>query len=63
MSLLLHYLLYMPILFMIVVVVTSQWHATAAATLRASIRPFVKWFVYTLLLVIAMQVLEYLFID
>lgn len=63
MSLVKLYLLYAPVLFMVVVVVTSQWHATAAETLRASVRPFVKWFVYTLLLVAAMQVLEYLFID
>jgi hypothetical protein len=63
MSLVKLYLLYAPVLFMVVVVVTSQWHATAAGALRASVRPFVKWFVYTLLLVAAMQVLEYLFID
>jgi hypothetical protein len=62
-SFVLHYLLYVPVLFLVVVVVTSQWHSTATATVQASVRPFVKWFVYTLLLVAAMQVLEFLFID
>lgn len=63
MSLVLRYLFYAPILFLIVVVVTSQWHATAAATLRGSVRPFVKWYGYTLLLVLIMNVLQLLFID
>ncbi|GAB4142892.1 MAG: hypothetical protein Fur0037_10290 [Planctomycetota bacterium] len=63
MSFVLHYLLYAPILFLCVVVVTSQWHETAAASLRASVRPFLKWFGYTLLLVVVMQVLQFLFID
>jgi hypothetical protein len=53
---------YLPVLFLIAVVVTGQRHVTARETLRDAAQRSVRWMIYTAFLVIGMQVFAWLFI-
>lgn len=56
-------LLYLPVLFLIMIVYAGQRHDNARDTLRTAGRMTVKGFVYTLALIAVMFTLEWLFID
>jgi hypothetical protein len=56
-------LLFVPVLFLVCIVVIGQRYDNARDTLRGALRATVKMFVYTLLLVAGMQAAQYLFID
>ncbi|MBL9079676.1 MAG: hypothetical protein JNL08_19385 [Planctomycetes bacterium] len=62
MNLLLRIAVYVPVLFLIAIVIVGQHHATAADTVRAAVRRTGRWLVWSLLLVLCMLVLELLFI-
>jgi hypothetical protein len=55
-------LVYVPVLFLIAVVVVGQHHVTAAQTVREAVRRTGKWLWWTLLLVAGMLLIEVLFI-
>ena len=57
------FLLYVPVLFLIAIVICGQRHATAAATLRAAVPKTLRWLWMSVVLVLAMQAIEFLFID
>lgn len=63
MSLALRLLAYLPVLFLVVVVVQSQRHEDAGSTLRGAVPVAARWFAWSLALVALMFVLELLFID
>ncbi|HLQ39235.1 MAG TPA: hypothetical protein VK348_15610 [Planctomycetota bacterium] len=54
--------IYLPVLFLIAIVICGQQHETARATLQAAWRKTVRWLLYSLLLVLAMQLIEWVFI-
>ena len=56
-------LIYLPMLFLICVVVIGQRHDNARDTLRGAVRATVRMFVYTVLLVVGMTAVQFLFID
>ncbi|HIE71569.1 MAG TPA: hypothetical protein EYP98_16145 [Planctomycetes bacterium] len=58
MSLLFRIAVYLPVLFMIAVVVVGQQHATAKETLRAAATRTVRWTLWTLILVALMTVAD-----
>lgn len=58
MSLLFRIAVYLPVLFMIAVVVVGQQHATASETLRAAGARTVRWTIWTLVLVALMTVAD-----
>jgi hypothetical protein len=62
MSLLLRIAIYVPVLFLIAVVVVGQHHATAKDTLRAAVPRTLRWIVWSAALVGAMLALEFVFI-
>lgn len=62
MSLLLRVLIYVPVLFLIAVVVVGQHHRTAAATIQGAVQRTVRWCVWSACLVLGMLLLELLFI-
>ncbi|HEX6811530.1 MAG TPA: hypothetical protein VF384_07895 [Planctomycetota bacterium] len=62
MSLLLRIAVYIPVLFLIAVVVTGQHHTTARDTARAAAVRTVRWLIWSVVLVVSMFVLELLFI-
>ncbi len=53
---------YLPVLYLIAIVVVGQHHATAAATLRAALPRTGRWVLWTAALVAAMFACDYLFI-
>lgn len=62
MSLLFRIAVYVPVLFLIALVVVGQHHTNAADTVRAAIPRTVRWLVWSAVLVVTMLVLEILFI-
>lgn len=62
MNLLFRIAVYLPVLFLIAVVVVGQHHATAAATLRAAVPRTGRWILWSCALVAAMLGLELVFI-
>lgn len=50
--------IYVPVLFLIAIVVVGQHHATAAETLRSAARRTVRWVAWSTALVAVMLVLE-----
>ncbi|MBL8726491.1 MAG: hypothetical protein JNK49_20785 [Planctomycetes bacterium] len=62
MSFLFRVAVYVPVLYLIAIVVVGQHHTTAAATLRAALRRTGRWLVWTAGLLGAMWGLELLFI-
>lgn len=62
MSLLLRFAVYVPVLFLIAVVVVGQHHATAADTIRAAIPRALRWLLWSCVLVAVMVGLGVLFI-
>ena len=60
MSLLFRIAVYLPVLFMIAVVVVGQQHVTAKQTLRAAWTRTVRWAIWTLVLVALMTVADVL---
>lgn len=63
MSLLWRLVIYVPVLFLIALVVTGQQHVSARETVRDAARRTVRWLAYTAAIVVAMQAIEFLFID
>jgi hypothetical protein len=61
-SLLFRIMVYVPVLFLVAVVVVGQHHTTARDTLRFAFRRTLRWIVWSLLLVVAMWGLSLLFI-
>lgn len=53
---------YVPVLFLIAIVIVGQHHTTAAATLRGAVVRTARWLVWSLLLVGGMLLLEVVFI-
>lgn len=62
MSFLFRIAVYVPVLFLIAVVVVGQHHTTARATIEAAIPRTVRWLVWSALLVGVMLGLELVFI-
>ena len=62
MNLLVRLVIYVPVLFLIAVVIVGQHHATARDTLHAAAARTGRWAVWSLVLVGAMLGLELLFI-
>ena len=62
MSLLFRLAVYVPVLFLIALVVVGQHHATAKDTLRAAVPRTVRWIVWSAALVAVMIGLEVVFI-
>lgn len=62
MSLLLRVVIYVPVLFLIALVVVGQHHQTAEQTIRGAVQRTVRWIVWTACLVLCMLLLELLFI-
>jgi hypothetical protein len=62
MSLLIRLGIYLPVLFLIAVVIVGQHHETARDTLRAAVRRTRRWALWSLVLVAAMLLFEVLFI-
>lgn len=62
MNLLLRIVIYLPVLFLIAIVVVGQHHTTARATLRAALPRTLRWVWWSLVLVVVMIGLELLFI-
>jgi hypothetical protein len=56
-------LIYVPVLFLIAIVICGQRHSTAAATLAAAGPRTLRWLWMSLALVLSMQAIEWLFID
>lgn len=53
---------YVPVLFLIAVVVVGQHHSTAADTLRDAVRRTLRWLWWTVLLLAGMTAFEWLLI-
>ncbi|MEO6593366.1 MAG: hypothetical protein ABIP94_01275 [Planctomycetota bacterium] len=62
MSLLFRLAVYLPVLFLIAIVVAGQQQTTAGGTLEAAIRRTGRWVVWSAVLVGSMFLLEVLFI-
>ncbi|MFY9344149.1 MAG: hypothetical protein WAT39_16785 [Planctomycetota bacterium] len=62
MSLLFRIAVYLPVLFLIALVVVAQHHTTAKDTLRAAVPRTGRWLWWTLVLVLVMLGLELVFI-
>ena len=54
--------IYIPVLFLIAIVVVGQHHTTARDTLRASVVRTWRWVIWSVILVASMFALELLFI-
>jgi len=59
MSLLFRIAVYLPVLFLIAIVVVGQQHTTASDTIRAATQRTVRWTVWTLVLVVLMTAADY----
>jgi hypothetical protein len=62
-NLLLRLLVYVPVLFLIALVVVGQQHVTARETVRDAGRRTVRWLGYTAAIVAVMLAIEFVFID
>ena len=62
MSLLFRIAVYVPVLFLVAVVVVGQHHATARATIEAAVQRTVRWTIWSAMLVAVMLVLALLFV-
>lgn len=62
MSLLFRIAVYLPVLFLIAIVVVGQQHTNASDTIRAAVARTVRWTIWTLVLVVVMTACDYLFI-
>lgn len=62
MSLAFRLLVYVPVLFLIAIVVVGQHHETAQATLAGAMRRTVRWIAWSAALVAVMFALEVVFI-
>ncbi|MCA8973870.1 MAG: hypothetical protein KDC98_04075 [Planctomycetes bacterium] len=62
MTLLFRIAVYVPVLFLIAIVVVGQHHTTAVDTIRDAVRRTLRWLWWTVLLVGGMLALEFLFI-
>jgi hypothetical protein len=62
MELLFRILVFVPVLFLVAVVVVGQQHATAQATVKAAVARSMRWVVWSAVLLASMTVLELLFI-
>ena len=62
MSLLFRIAVYLPVLFLIAIVVVGQQHETAIDTIQAAVLRTVRWAVWTAILVLSMLLLAWLFI-
>jgi hypothetical protein len=62
-ELLLRVAIYVPVLFLVAVVVMSQRYTTAGDTLKAAAPRTVRWIVWSAGLVVVMEVLAFLFVD
>ncbi len=62
MNLLVRICIYLPVLFLIAIVITGQHHQTARATLRAAAVRTVRWTIWSGVLVAVMLLLEVVFI-
>ena len=56
-------LLYVPVLYLIAIVVMGQFHTTAKDTLVAAAGRTVRWIGYTAAVVAVMLAVEWMFID
>ncbi len=63
MSWLVRLAVFVPMLYLVMVVYVGQRHDTAADTLRSAVRPTVKGILYIAILVVVMETLQGLFID
>lgn len=63
MNLLLRLSVYVPVLFLIALVVVGQHHVTAKETMRDAGRRTLRWLGYTAAIVAAMLAIEFVFID
>ena len=63
MSWLIRLLIFIPVIYLVMVVYVGQRQDNAADTLRLAVRPAAKGVLYTVILVLVMQVLQWLFID
>lgn len=62
MSLVIRLAIYVPVLFLIALVVVGQHHTTAKDTMRGAVPRTMRWLVWSLLLVAAMLGLALVFI-
>ena len=62
MSLALRIIVYLPVLFLVAIVVVGQQETTAAETIRAAVSRTVRWTVWTVVLLAVMTACELLFI-
>lgn len=62
MNLLFRIAVYVPVLFLIAIVVVGQHHTTARDTLRGAVRRTGRWVAWSAGLVVVMMLLEMLFI-
>lgn len=62
MNLMLRIGIYVPVLFLIAIVITGQHHATVQATVQAAVARTVRWLVWSAVLVASMLLLEIVFI-
>ena len=63
MSWLIRLLIYIPVLYLVMVVYVGQRHDNAPDTLRGALRLTSKGLVYTGILILIMEILGWLFID
>ncbi|MCK5944033.1 MAG: hypothetical protein KAI24_18755 [Planctomycetes bacterium] len=62
MELLFRIVVFVPVLFLVAIVVVGQHHTTAQATIKEAVTRTVRWIVWTAVLVAVMTLLEFLFI-
>ena len=62
-ALLFRCVVYFVVVALVMVVITAQAHNNARDTLRASVRPTLKWSAWSVVLVVTMQLMHWLFID
>ena len=62
MSLVLRIAVYLPVLFLVAIVVVGQQQTTAADTIRAAVARTVRWTVWTVVLLAVMTACDLLFI-
>jgi hypothetical protein len=62
MDLLFRVVIFVPVLFLVAVVVVAQQHSTAQETVKAASKRAARWLVWTAALLLAMTLLELLFI-
>ena len=56
-------LIYIPVMFLILVVFLGQKHDNAADTLREAVFKTLKWVAWTIVLVLVMEICFWLFVD